>query len=270
MPDPMDLCTLADVRAWLSSPPSGIKSVSVTAPGSGYSSLTITVVPLDGNGTGANITAILSGGSLVGVNIVQIGQGYTQAPSLLVSGNGSGAAATASLIDDSFLATLITRASAFFLNQTNRTGILPQSVVERRNGKGNYQIHPYWWPILSVSSVSVNGVTIPATSDGKQYGWMNTQRLIYTVSAYSRCDALDWGIQNIVLSYTYGWVTIPPDITQAVMELIGMKYKRRDHIDVVSKSFGSPSAQAITYSQKDVPPEVASVVAQYKIRVVIE
>ena len=109
----IDLCTLADVRQWLDTPASGIKSTTVTGGGSGYSSITITAVSVDGNGSGAVLTGGLVGGVLVSVLITNAGKDYTQAPNLVIAGvGGSGASATCALNEEVVLSKLITRASS--------------------------------------------------------------------------------------------------------------------------------------------------------------
>ena len=85
-----------DESNFLSHPLSGssVRSVSVTAGGSGYTSAP-DVSFSGGGGSGASATATISGGAVTSVTVTSGGSGYTSAPSVSFSG-GSGTGATAS------------------------------------------------------------------------------------------------------------------------------------------------------------------------------
>ncbi len=85
------------------SPISGsISSITTILPGTGYTSITLTITPPDlpggtktnPNGLQATATATLSGGSITSVSITQAGSGYYQ-PVVAITGNGTGASVTA-------------------------------------------------------------------------------------------------------------------------------------------------------------------------------
>lgn len=72
----------------------GITSISVTAGGTGYT--TAPTVGISGVGTGAQATAKITAGVVTSVEIVKPGSGYTSAPTItLTGGSGTGATATA-------------------------------------------------------------------------------------------------------------------------------------------------------------------------------
>lgn len=56
---------------------------------------------------------------------------------------------------------------------------------------------------------------------------------------------------------------LPMDLTQAAIELASQKFRRRGHQDQDS---GSLSGQSVSFSKKDVPAEVATVIQQYNRR----
>jgi hypothetical protein len=68
-----------------------ITGAAITAGGSGYG--TGTTVAISGNGTGAAGTPVVYGGSIIGINITNPGNGYTSAVATF-SGTGSGAVAS--------------------------------------------------------------------------------------------------------------------------------------------------------------------------------
>ena len=82
-------------------PSSGsVISYTVNSAGSGYSSATATVTGPDaisGTYIPATASVTLSGGSVSAVNVVVAGSGYVLPPTVTITGNGTGATATANL-----------------------------------------------------------------------------------------------------------------------------------------------------------------------------
>jgi len=77
---------------------SAVKSVSVDAGGSGYSSPTVTFSdPEDPNGVKAEGTVETDGDAVTGITITNPGSGYRAAPTVSITGSGTGATATATL-----------------------------------------------------------------------------------------------------------------------------------------------------------------------------
>lgn len=77
---------------------SPVKSVSVDAGGSGYSSPTVSFsAPEDPNGKTATGTVTVVSGSITEVVITDPGSGYLAAPTVTITGSGTGATATAVL-----------------------------------------------------------------------------------------------------------------------------------------------------------------------------
>lgn len=73
-----------------------VKSVAVTAGGTGYVAAPTVAFTGGGGGTGAAATAVVEGGAVVAINITSPGTGYTSAPTVaLTGGSGNGATATA-------------------------------------------------------------------------------------------------------------------------------------------------------------------------------
>jgi len=159
---------------------------------------------------------------------------------------------------------LITGASRMILSLTDRDSfITPQTYSERRNGNGTNSMATYEWPIQSVSSVLYSpGHTIPASSDGFQNGWVNDAYRVMLIGYW-----FPIGFQNVTLNYTAGFTAVPEDITQACIELVAQKWVRSSHID---QEGGSLAQQTVTWSKRDIPAEVQTVIDHYKRRAVIE
>jgi uncharacterized repeat protein (TIGR01451 family) len=88
------LATGATATATLN--PSSVPSISITNPGSGYTSAP-TVTITGGGGTGATATASLTGtGGIAAITVLNQGSGYTSAPTVTFTG-GTGASLTATI-----------------------------------------------------------------------------------------------------------------------------------------------------------------------------
>jgi phage tail sheath protein FI len=77
----------------------GVSAIAVTAAGTGYTTApTVTLsAPQTPGGTQATATATVSGGIITGYTITNPGSGYTSAPTVTLSGPGSGGVGTASI-----------------------------------------------------------------------------------------------------------------------------------------------------------------------------
>ena len=120
---------------------SGISSVEVTNPGTGYTSApTVTIV---GDGTGAVAEAKIVNGSIESINVVNRGIDYTRATVTISGGNGYGAVATA--VIDSRVGQLRT---IYYDNNAQR------QIVEENAGTINYETGEVF--ISDINILSVN------------------------------------------------------------------------------------------------------------------
>ena len=60
----------------------------------------------------------------------------------------------------------------------------------------------------------------------------------------------------MIVTYTAGYAATPPEIAQACIELVCLRYKERDRIGQVSKNL---AGEVVAFSQKDMPADVADV-----------
>lgn len=74
-------------------PGSAVSAIAVSAGGSGYT--TAPTVTITGDGTGATAVAVLTAGAVSGITITKAGIGYSTATATLSGGNGTGATAGA-------------------------------------------------------------------------------------------------------------------------------------------------------------------------------
>jgi hypothetical protein len=71
------------------------------------------------------------------------------------------------------------------------------------------------------------------------------------------------GTQNIAIAYTAGYPTTPPEIAQACIELVSLRYRERTRIGEVSRSLGG--AETVSYSQKDLSDAIKTLLLQYRL-----
>jgi hypothetical protein len=157
--------------------------------------------------------------------------------------------------DDLVLARLVTAASAFFTTAC-ASAILQQTYSEVYDGKGGTRLYLRQTPVTSVATLSIGPLAIQPSPAPYQAGWSLNGNVIIL---YGYCF---WrGFANVAVTYTAGYATPPTDVAEAVMELVGLRYRGRDRLGKVSEGLGGMATTA--YSQKDVSPFIASVIARY-------
>lgn len=175
---------------------------------------------------------------------------------------------------------LISAFSAFFLTLIGRNTILEESYTERRNGTGTDSLGLINTPIVSVTSVVISNVSVPASPDGVQPGYVNDENTIQLIGANwngtyfpsspgvtSGYPGIFFrGVGNVFVEYTAGYTTAPLDVQQAVMEMVGWAYKYKDRIGVNSQT--TPQVFVNTYSQQPLSPMAKLCVTRYKKKAV--
>lgn len=158
--------------------------------------------------------------------------------------------------DDALLTSLIDRASEFIDTAVGR-GILSADYTDILNGNGADSIFVNNYPITAVSAVQVDEYDYSPAPLSKNVGYIfNAHRV------YLRGGKFNLGVQNVVISYTGGYLTVPDDIQQACVELVVFKYKQRNHIGVSSHS--QDRVVVDHFIATDAPPEVQSILCRYK------
>jgi uncharacterized phiE125 gp8 family phage protein len=158
--------------------------------------------------------------------------------------------------DDALLSRLITAASQFIQSWLNRT-IASASYSETRNGSGSARLFLRNRPVTAVASVTVDGVAIAASSPAPTGdGYLFDESSLYLVGhCFMR------GTQNVTVQYTAGYAATPPEIEQACIALVALRYKERDRIGQGSKNIGG---ETVSFQQNDMPADVATILDQYR------
>jgi Phage gp6-like head-tail connector protein len=160
--------------------------------------------------------------------------------------------------DDALLSRLITAASQFIQTWLNRR-LAQSDWIEIRDGTGGRRLPFANFPVSAVLSLTVDGLVIPpAPLDGgfgAGYVFTPTELALRGYIFTAR-------VQNVVVSYTAGYVVTPPEVAQACIELVAQRYKERGRIGEMSKSLGG--GETVTFSQQDMSADIKTLLGRYR------
>ena len=135
---------------------------------------------------------------------------------------------------DAKLAALVTSSSAWVCQQLGGVPVLSAThTAELYDGDGTQALALRYGPVISVSSLLVNGEAVPAraTVDGTGY---TIDRGTLRLWGYW----LTRGTQNVSVTYVAGYATVPADLEQAVIEHVALRYRDADRQGLTSASGG--------------------------------
>lgn len=163
--------------------------------------------------------------------------------------------------DDALLTRLITAASQYIQTWLNRR-IAQADYLEVRDGDGGQRLQFACFPVSAVLSLSIDGLAIPpapppSPSIGSTAGYVfSPTQLAVRGYVFSR------RVQNVVVTYTAGFPATPPELAQACIELVALRYRERTRVGEVSKALAG--GETVTYAQKDMSGAIATVLQQYR------
>lgn len=148
-----------------------------------------------------------------------------------------------------FLERLVTGASTYFRSRTGRDIQAPPKSypAEKHSGDGNFGLFLKETPVTAVTSVAVDGESIPAVSVPGESGWVladaDTGRLELIGFLFTP------GAANVSIAYTAGYATVPEDIAQAVIEIAAWKYRERDRLGETARTTDGQVSQFTTAAE---------------------
>jgi hypothetical protein len=162
--------------------------------------------------------------------------------------------------DDATLQALISNGSAQILQYLDRTHILASAIGtlnELYDGNGSDRLLPHLFPIVTVTSVSVDGVVLAQSTTATSVGYLwDTRRILLRGLIFSR------GVQNVQIAYTAGYPGVPLDLKQAAIETFALAYRQRTHIGEKSNSMSGQVTLA--FDMSEIPPRAMAVINQYR------
>jgi hypothetical protein len=159
--------------------------------------------------------------------------------------------------DDALLTRLVTAASQYIQTWLNRQ-IGSADYLEVRDGTGGHRLQFACFPVTAVLSVAIDGQAVPAAAPFNSVGYRFSSTQL-SVRGYS----FKRGAQNVVIAYAAGYSTIPPEVAQACIELVSLRYRERTRIGEVSRSLGG--AETVAYAQKDMSDPIKTLLQQYRL-----
>lgn len=149
---------------------------------------------------------------------------------------------------DDDLERLITAISLFVKNWVGRSLLLAE-YTEKRSGAGGPVLMLNQYPILSITSLQLDGHAIlPA-----QYSFDDNG--IYLINGvFTRAK------NNIVVVYQAGYDGVPADVEQAVIETAALRWKERGRIGMTSKGMAGETTNFVI---SDFPPSAKSILNDY-------
>lgn len=166
----------------------------------------------------------------------------------------------ATLTDDDLIQRMITALSQSIEKDLSR-GIKAANYTEVRSGTGTQIMFVKNPPIISVTSLYINGLLIPPKStDVTQYmngiGYGISEKYV-SLFGYS----FNRGLDNIQITYRGGYNSVPSDLEQSCIEAVALAYKELDRIGYVSKSL---AGETVTFSIQAMSHRAKEIVDRYK------
>ena len=162
--------------------------------------------------------------------------------------------------DDVTLQSLISNASLQVLQYIDRPHILASvlgPLTEIYDGNDSDRLLPRQFPIITVTAVNVDNIPIQQAPSPVAAGFLwDGRRILLRGFRFNR------GLQNVQLSYTAGYSSVPLDLKQAAIEAFALTYRQR--IRIGEKSNSMSGQITIAFDMSDVPPRSMSVFNQYR------
>ncbi|MBW1666718.1 MAG: phage head-tail connector protein [Deltaproteobacteria bacterium] len=164
--------------------------------------------------------------------------------------------------DDALLENLIDRVTDLFESYCDRK-FKAADYTEYHDGKGSDKLFPDQFPINSVASIH----------DDTDWTW-GSDTLIdsddYRIvdGAYIQCksDTFTDDVQNVKVVYNAGYDSIPEDLEQAAIMQVAWLYKKGKGGGLLGVSSKSLMDGSISFTNKDLLPEVRLVLERYRKR----
>lgn len=155
---------------------------------------------------------------------------------------------------DEVLDQLVTNASAFIRSYVSRD-ITTNSYEIVRSGRDTTALQLPQYPITSVERVEVDSYMVPPAAAVGQAGFrFDEEQIVLTGFSFTR------GQLNVRILYTAGFAAVPADVAQACIELVTLKFRTRDKLEIASKSLAN---ETVTFTQRDMPAAVKTTLNRY-------
>lgn len=171
--------------------------------------------------------------------------------------------------DDALLTRLITAQSARIETYCSRT-FASQAYTDTYDGKDTTALPFDNFPVTAVSSVTIDGVPIPASPAPTSLnpyvpGYRFSETMLSLIGGGFPFGTYRFnrGYQNVIVAYTAGYSAnaIPAELAQACIELVSIRYREIDRIGQQSKSIGG---ETVSFFKGDLPASVVGMLQPYR------
>jgi hypothetical protein len=249
------LTTLANIKQWLRLTGRPITGITKASPGvvacvshglvSGQQVMLSGVLGMTAvNGVVLTVTVITADSFSIGVDTSTYGA-YT-------SGGVVGA-------DDVLLTRLANAVSGAVTLYCNRE-LVSAERTETYTCRGGQVLPLRNYPITAVKELVVDGVEIDAYDEDEGVGYHINNSLL-ELTGYTFSSPHSTARQNVSVTYTAGYATIPYEIEQAVVNMVALRYREMDRIGQRSKILGG---ETVNYTVFDMPPDVKAILDGYR------
>lgn len=153
-------------------------------------------------------------------------------------------------------------ASTWFARKVGRA-LLQHDLVERHDGRGGTVLYLRGGPpVTEVTSVVVDGETIPAAANETADGWElisgdTEPHIILRGYAFTK------GLRNVLVTRTAGWplAELPEDIKGAVLQLIDLRWSEGNRNGAMSTSAGGG---AVSWGGSPIFANISGVATSYR------
>lgn len=160
--------------------------------------------------------------------------------------------------DDALLTRLVAAASQYIQTWLGRQ-IASADYLEIRDGTGGHRLQFACFPVTAVLSLTIDGQVVPVAAASFNAAGCRFSSTQLSVRGYR----FNHGAQNVVIAYTAGYSTTPPEVAQACIELVSLRYRERTRIGEISRSLGG--AETVAYAQKDMSDAIKTLLQQYRV-----
>jgi len=157
--------------------------------------------------------------------------------------------------DDALLTRLILACSGAIEAWLNRT-IAATNYTWTGAGTGSSRLLLPNYPVQSVASLTVDGVAVLPSAGYGLAGYAFDEFGLWRIGGvFTR------GVRNVVVTYNAGFATVPPEIEQACIATVALRYRERERIGHASKSL---AGETVAFTIVDFPAEVKTLLRNYR------
>ncbi len=139
---------------------------------------------------------------------------------------------------DGLLTDLISSVSSWIQDYCS-CSFADQAYTMLADGNGKRKMWLPEGPVTSVTSVLVDGTSIPYRSTWNGSGWTVAHQLL-SLDGYT----FNRGNNNVFVTYTAGYATVPAEIKFAATQVVTLRFKERKRYGHVSENL---AGQVVTY-----------------------